>query len=184
MPIWRRSSAHLLPLAAEGKTEAPETVVWKPHLSSVRRRQASRRAARAHWPPPTGWTLPTRGRTPDPAVVAILMVDNYEDPMKATPEGSARCGPCAGGKAEPVVRRQRGMMLKYDRPLLLCVRGEELLRLCQACFRRADAVREVVPEGVGRHLCPSARAVLTASRPCSKKRLRGAGMALSRGGEV
>ncbi len=40
-------------------------------------------------------------------VVAILMVDNYEDLMKATPEGQALCGAGhAGGKAEPVVRRQ------------------------------------------------------------------------------
>lgn len=46
----------------EGKTEAPETVVWNHRTYRVFGGVSHRRAAGAHWPPPTGWTSPTPRR--------------------------------------------------------------------------------------------------------------------------
>ena len=70
-----------------------------PHLSSVRRRQhpggGQSALATTYWMDVTDTEEMRRTLELTRPVVAILMVDNYEDLMKATPEASAlRCGPC------------------------------------------------------------------------------------------
>ena len=76
----------------EGKTEAPETVVWNHRtyrvFGGVSHPEGGRSAlATTYWMDVTDTEEMRRTLELTRPVVAILMVDNYEDLMKATPEG-------------------------------------------------------------------------------------------------
>ncbi len=84
----------------EGKTEAPETVVWNHRtyrvFGGVSHPEGGQSAlATTYWMDVTDTEEMRRTLELTRPVVAILMVDNYEDLMKATRRASAlRCGPC------------------------------------------------------------------------------------------
>ena len=111
----------------EGKTEAPETVVWNHRtyrvFGGVSHPEGGRSAlATTYWMDVTDTEEMRRTLELTRPVVAILMVDNYEDLMKATPEGKrSAVRAMLEEKLSQWSAGSEGMMLRYDRDRYLFV---------------------------------------------------------------
>ena len=140
----------------EGKTEAPETVVWNRRtyrvFGGVSHPEGGQSAlATTYWMDVTDTEEMRRTLELTRPVVAILMVDNYEDLMKATPEGKrSAVRAMLEEKLSQWSAGSEGMMLKYDRDRYLFVFEEKSFSdFAAKRFDVLDAVREVVAgEGV------------------------------------
>lgn len=140
----------------EGKTEAPETVVWNHRtyrvFGGVSHPEGGRSAlATTYWMDVTDTEEMRRTLELTRPVVAILMVDNYEDLMKATPEGKrSAVRAMLEEKLSQWSAGSEGMMLRYDRDRYLFVFEEKSFSdFAAKRFDVLDAVREVVAgEGV------------------------------------
>ena len=140
----------------EGKTEAPETVVWNHRtyrvFGGVSHPEGGQSAlATTYWMDVTDTEEMRRTLELTRPVVAILMVDNYEDLMKATPEGKrSAVRAMLEEKLSQWSAGSEGMMLKYDRDRYLFVFEEKSFSdFAAKRFDVLDAVREVVAgEGV------------------------------------
>ena len=140
----------------EGKTEAPETVVWNHRtyrvFGGVSHPEGGQSAlATTYWMDVTDTEEMRRTLELTRPVVAILMVDNYEDLMKATPEGKrSAVRAMLEEKLSQWSAGSEGMMLRYDRDRYLFVFEEKSFSdFAAKRFDVLDAVREVVAgEGV------------------------------------
>ena len=135
----------------EGKTEAPETVVWNHRtyrvFGGVSHPEGGRSAlATTYWMDVTDTEEMRRTLELTRPVVAILMVDNYEDLMKATPEGKrSAVRAMLEEKLSQWSAGSEGMMLRYDRDRYLFVFEEKSFSdFAAKRFDVLDAVREVV----------------------------------------
>ena len=119
-------------------------------------------------------------------VVAILMVDNYEDLMKATPEGKrSAVRAMLEEKLSQWSAGAEGMMLKYDRDRYLFVFEEKSFSdFAAKRFDVLDAVREVVAgEGVAATLSIGVGRDADSFEALFKNASVALEMALSRGGD-
>lgn len=193
MPIWRQCSP-ISPSTGcwRAKTEAPgDRGVEPPHLSSVRRRQPPGRAgqsalATTYWMDVTDTEEMRRTLELTRPVVAILMVDNYEDLMKATPEGKrSAVRAMLEEKLSQWSAGSEGMMLKYDRDRYLFVFEEKSFSdFAAKRFDVLDAVREVVAgEGVAATLSIGVGRDADSFEALFKNASVALEMALSRGGD-
>lgn len=135
----------------EGKTEAPETVVWNHRtyrvFGGVSHPEGGQSAlATTYWMDVTDTEEMRRTLELTRPVVAILMVDNYEDLMKATPEGKrSAVRAMLEEKLSQWSAGSEGMMLKCDRDRYLFVFEEKSFSdFAAKRFDVLDAVREVV----------------------------------------
>ena len=175
----------------EGKTEAPETVVWNHRtyrvFGGVSHPEGGQSAlATTYWMDVTDTEEMRRTLELTRPVVAILMVDNYEDLMKATPEGKRsavramleeKLGQWSAGS--------EGMMLRYDRDRYLFVFEEKSFSdFAAKRFDVLDAVREVVAgEGVAATLSIGVGRDADSFEALFKNASVALEMALSRGGD-
>ena len=166
----------------EGKTEAPETVVWNHRtyrvFGGVSHPEGGQSAlATTYWMDVTDTEEMRRTLELTRPVVAILMVDNYEDLMKATPEGKrSAVRAMLEEKLSQWSAGSEGMMLRYDRDRYLFVFEEKSFSdFAAKRFDVLDAVREVVAGRAWQPPCPSAWAGCRQLRGPVQKRLRGAG---------
>ena len=119
-------------------------------------------------------------------VVAILMVDNYEDLMKATPEGKrSAVRAMLEEKLSQWSAGSEGMMLRYDRDRYLFVFEEKNFSdFAAKRFDVLDAVREVVAgEGVATTLSIGVGRDADSFEALFKNASVALEMALSRGGD-
>ena len=119
-------------------------------------------------------------------VVAILMVDNYEDLMKATPEGKrSAVRAMLEEKLSQWSAGSEGMMLKYDRDRYLFVFEEKSFSdFAAKRFDVLDAVRDVVAgEGVAATLSIGVGRDADSFEALFKNASVALEMALSRGGD-
>lgn len=175
----------------EGKTEAPETVVWNHRtyrvFGGVSHPEGGQSAlATTYWMDVTDTEEMRRTLELTRPVVAILMVDNYEDLMKATPEGKRSA---VRAMLEEKLSRwsagSEGMMLRYDRDRYLFVFEEKSFSdFAAKRFDVLDAVREVVAgEGVAATLSIGVGRDADSFEALFKNASVALEMALSRGGD-
>ena len=175
----------------EGKTEAPETVVWNHRtyrvFGSVSHPEGGRSAlATTYWMDVTDTEEMRRTLELTRPVVAILMVDNYEDLMKATPEGKrSAVRAMLEEKLSQWSAGSEGMMLRYDRDRYLFVFEEKSFSdFAAKRFDVLDAVREVVAgEGVAATLSIGVGRDADSFEALFKNASVALEMALSRGGD-
>ena len=175
----------------EGKTEAPETVVWNHRtyrvFGGVSHPEGGQSAlATTYWMDVTDTEEMRRTLELTRPVVAILMVDNYEDLMKATPEGKrSAVRAMLEEKLSQWSAGSEGMMLKYDRDRYLFVFEEKSFSdFAAKRFDVLDAVREVVAgEGVAATLCIGVGRDADSFETLFKNASVALEMALSRGGD-
>ena len=175
----------------EGKTEAPETVVWNHRtyrvFGGVSHPEGGRSAlATTYWMDVTDTEEMRRTLELTRPVVAILMVDNYEDLMKATPEGKrSAVRAMLEEKLSQWSAGSEGMMLRYDRDRYLFVFEEENFSdFAAKRFDVLDAVREVVAgEGVAATLSIGVGRDADSFEALFKNASVALEMALSRGGD-
>ena len=175
----------------EGKTEAPETVVWNHRtyrvFGGVSHPEGGQSAlATTYWMDVTDTEEMRRTLELTRPVVAILMVDNYEDLMKATPEGKrSAVRAMLEEKLSQWSAGSEGMMLKYDRDRYLFVFEEKSFSdFAAKSFDVLDAVREVVAgEGVAATLSIGVGRDADSFEALFKNASVALEMALSRGGD-
>lgn len=175
----------------EGKTEAPETVVWNHRtyrvFGGVSHPEGGRSAlATTYWMDVTDTEEMRRTLELTRPVVAILMVDNYEDLMKATPEGKrSAVRAMLEEKLSQWSAGSEGMMLRYDRDRYLFVFEERSFSdFAAKRFDVLDAVREVVAgEGVAATLSIGVGRDADSFEALFKNASVALEMALSRGGD-
>lgn len=175
----------------EGKTEAPETVVWNHRtyrvFGGVSHPEGGQSAlATTYWMDVTDTEEMRRTLELTRPVVAILMVDNYEDLMKATPEGKrSAVRAMLEEKLSQWSAGSGGMMLKYDRDRYLFVFEEKSFSdFAAKRFDVLDAVREVVAgEGVAATLSIGVGRDADSFETLFKNASVALEMALSRGGD-
>ena len=175
----------------EGKTEAPETVVWNHRtyrvFGGVSHPEGGRSAlATTYWMDVTDTEEMRRTLELTRPVVAILMVDNYEDLMKATPEGKrSAVRAMLEEKLSQWSAGSEGMMLRYDRDRYLFVFEEKSFSdFAAKRFDVLDAVREVVAgEGVAATLSIGVGRDADSFETLFKNASVALEMALSRGGD-
>ena len=175
----------------EGKTEAPETVVWNHRtyrvFGGVSHPEGGQSAlATTYWMDVTDTEEMRRTLELTRPVVAILMVDNYEDLMKATPEGKrSAVRAMLEEKLSQWSAGSEGMMLKYDRDRYLFVFEEKSFSdFASKRFDVLDAVREVVAgEGVAATLSIGVGRDADSFEALFKNASVALEMALSRGGD-
>lgn len=175
----------------EGKTEAPETVVWNHRtyrvFGGVSHPEGGQSAlATTYWMDVTDTEEMRRTLELTRPVVAILMVDNYEDLMKATPEGKrSAVRAMLEEKLSQWSAGSEGMMLRYDRDRYLFVFEEKSFSdFAAKRFDVLDAVREVVAgEGVAATLSIGVGRDADSFEALSKNASVALEMALSRGGD-
>ena len=175
----------------EGKTEAPETVVWNHRtyrvFGGVSHPEGGQSAlATTYWMDVTDTEEMRRTLELTRPVVAILMVDNYEDLMKATPEGKrSAVRAMLEEKLSQWSAGSEGMMLKYDRDRYLFVFEEKNFSdFAAKRFDVLDAVREVVAgEGVAATLSIGVGRDADSFEALFKNASVALEMALSRGGD-
>ena len=175
----------------EGKTEAPETVVWNHRtyrvFGGVSHPEGGRSAlATTYWMDVTDTEEMRRTLELTRPVVAILMVDNYEDLMKATPEGKrSAVRAMLEEKLSQWSAGSEGMMLRYDRDRYLFVFEEKSFSdFAAKRFDVLDAVREVVAgEGVAATLSIGVGRDADSFEALFKNASVALEMALSRGGD-
>ena len=175
----------------EGKTEAPETVVWNHRtyrvFGGVSHPEGGQSAlATTYWMDVTDTEEMRRTLELTRPVVAILMVDNYEDLMKATPEGKrSAVRAMLEEKLSQWSAGSEGMMLKYDRDRYLFVFEEKSFSdIAAKRFDVLDAVREVVAgEGVAATLSIGVGRDADSFEALFKNASVALEMALSRGGD-
>ena len=175
----------------EGKTEAPETVVWNHRtyrvFGGVSHPEGGQSAlATTYWMDVTDTEEMRRTLELTRPVVAILMVDNYEDLMKATPEGKrSAVRAMLEEKLSQWSAGSEGMMLKYDRDRYLFVFEEKSFSdFAAKRFDVLDAVREVVAgEGVAATLSIGVGRDADSFVALFKNASVALEMALSRGGD-
>ena len=175
----------------EGKTEAPETVVWNHRtyrvFGGVSHPEGGQSAlATTYWMDVTDTEEMRRALELTRPVVAILMVDNYEDLMKATPEGKrSAVRAMLEEKLSQWSAGSEGMMLKYDRDRYLFVFEEKSFSdFAAKRFDVLDAVREVVAgEGVAATLSIGVGRDADSFEALFKNASVALEMALSRGGD-
>ena len=175
----------------EGKTEAPETVVWNHRtyrvFGGVSHPEGGQSAlATTYWMDVTDTEEMRRTLELTRPVVAILMVDNYEDLMKATPEGKrSAVRAMLEEKLSQWSAGSEGMMLKYDRERYLFVFEEKSFSdFAAKRFDVLDAVREVVAgEGVAATLSIGVGRDADSFEALFKNASVALEMALSRGGD-
>ena len=175
----------------EGKTEAPETVVWNHRtyrvFGGVSHPEGGRSAlATTYWMDVTDTEEMRRTLELTRPVVAILMVDNYEDLMKATPEGKrSAVRAMLEEKLSQWSAGSEGMMLRYDRDRYLFVFEEKSFSdFAAKRFDVLDAVREVVAgEGVAATLSLGVGRDADSFEALFKNASVALEMALSRGGD-
>ena len=175
----------------EGKTEAPETVVWNHRtyrvFGGVSHPEGGQSAlATTYWMDVTDTEEMRRTLELTRPVVAILMVDNYEDLMKATPEGKrSAVRAMLEEKLSQWSASSEGMMLKYDRDRYLFVFEEKSFSdFAAKRFDVLDAVREVVAgEGVAATLSIGVGRDADSFETLFKNASVALEMALSRGGD-
>ena len=175
----------------EGKTEAPETVVWNHRtyrvFGGVSHPEGGQSAlATPYWMDVTDTEEMRRTLELTRPVVAILMVDNYEDLMKATPEGKrSAVRAMLEEKLSQWSAGSEGMMLKYDRDRYLFVFEEKSFSdFAAKRFDVLDAVREVVAgEGVAATLSIGVGRDADSFEALFKNASVALEMALSRGGD-
>lgn len=175
----------------EGKTEAPETVVWNHRtyrvFGGVSHPEGGQSAlATTYWMDVTDTEEMRRTLELTRPVVAILMVDNYEDLMKATPEGKrSAVRAMLEEKLSQWSAGSEGMMLKYARDRYLFVFEEKSFSdFAAKRFDVLDAVREVVAgEGVAATLSIGVGRDADSFETLFKNASVALEMALSRGGD-
>lgn len=175
----------------EGKTESPETVVWNHRtyrvFGGVSHPEGGQSAlATTYWMDVTDTEEMRRTLELTRPVVAILMVDNYEDLMKATPEGKrSAVRAMLEEKLSQWSAGSEGMMLKYDRDRYLFVFEEKSFSdFAAKRFDVLDAVREVVAgEGVAATLSIGVGRDADSFEALFKNASVALEMALSRGGD-
>ena len=175
----------------EGKTEAPETVVWNHRTYRVfggvsHPEGGQSELATTYWMDVTDTEEMRRTLELTRPVVAILMVDNYEDLMKATPEGKrSAVRAMLEEKLSQWSAGSEGMMLKYDRDRYLFVFEEKSFSdFAAKRFDVLDAVREVVAgEGVAATLSIGVGRDADSFEALFKNASVALEMALSRGGD-
>lgn len=175
----------------EGKTEAPETVVWNHRtyrvFGGVSHPEGGQSAlATTYWMDVTDTEEMRRTLELTRPVVAILMVDNYEDLMKATPEGKrSAVRAMLEEKLSQWSAGSEGMMLRYDRDRYLFVFEEKSFSdFAAKRFDVLDAVREVVAgEGVAATLSIGVGRDADSFETLFKNASVALEMALSRGGD-
>lgn len=175
----------------EGKTEAPETVVWNHRtyrvFGGVSHPEGGQSAlATTYWMDVTDTEEMRRTLELTRPVVAILMVDNYEDLMKATPEGKrSAVRAMLEEKLSQWSTGSEGMMLRYDRDRYLFVFEEKSFSdFAAKRFDVLDAVREVVAgEGVAATLSIGVGRDADSFEALFKNASVALEMALSRGGD-
>lgn len=175
----------------EGKTEAPETVVWNHRtyrvFGGVSHPEGGQSAlATTYWMDVTDTEEMRRTLELTRPVVAILMVDNYEDLMKATPEGKrSAVRVMLEEKLSQWSAGSEGMMLRYDRDRYLFVFEEKSFSdFAAKRFDVLDAVREVVAgEGVAATLSIGVGRDADSFEALFKNASVALEMALSRGGD-
>ena len=175
----------------EGKTEAPETVVWNHRtyrvFGGVSHPEGGQSAlATTYWMDVTDTEEMRRTLELTRPVVAILMVDTYEDLMKATPEGKrSAVRAMLEEKLSQWSAGSEGMMLKYDRDRYLFVFEEKSFSdFAAKRFDVLDAVREVVAgEGVAATLSIGVGRDADSFEALFKNASVALEMALSRGGD-
>lgn len=175
----------------EGKTEAPETVVWNHRtyrvFGGVSHPEGGQSAlATTYGMDVTDTEEMRRTLELTRPVVAILMVDNYEDLMKATPEGKrSAVRAMLEEKLSQWSAGSEGMMLKYDRDRYLFVFEEKSFSdFAAKRFDVLDAVREVVAgEGVAATLSIGVGRDADSFEALFKNASVALEMALSRGGD-
>lgn len=175
----------------EGKTEAPETVVWNHRtyrvFGGVSHPEGGRSAlATTYWMDVTDTEEMRRTLELTRPVVAILMVDNYEDLMKATPEGKrSAVRAMLEEKLSQWSAGSEGMMLRYDRDRYLFVFEEKSFSdFAAKRFDVLDAVHEVVAgEGVAATLSIGVGRDADSFEALFKNASVALEMALSRGGD-
>ena len=175
----------------EGKTEAPETVVWNHRtyrvFGGVSHPEGGQSAlATTYWMDVTDTEEMRRTLELTRPVVAILMVDNYEDLMKATPEGKrSAVRAMLEEKLSQWSAGSEGMMLRYDRDRYLFVFEEKSFSdFAAKRFDVLDAVREVVAgEGVAATLSIGVGRDADSFEALFKNASGALEMALSRGGD-
>ena len=175
----------------EGKTEAPETVVWNHRtyrvFGGVSPPEGGQSAlATTYWLDVTDTEEMRRTLELTRPVVAILMVDNYEDLMKATPEGKrSAVRAMLEEKLSQWSAGSEGMMLRYDRDRYLFVFEEKSFSdFAAKRFDVLDAVREVVAgEGVAATLSIGVGRDADSFEALFKNASVALEMALSRGGD-
>lgn len=175
----------------EGKTEAPETVVWNHRtyrvFGGVSHPEGGQSAlATTYWMDITDTEEMRRTLELTRPVVAILMVDNYEDLMKATPEGKrSAVRAMLEEKLSQWSAGSEGMMLRYDRDRYLFVFEEKSFSdFAAKRFDVLDAVREVVAgEGVAATLSIGVGRDADSFEALFKNASVALEMALSRGGD-
>ena len=175
----------------EGKTEAPETVVWNHRtyrvFGGVSHPEGGQSAlATTYWMDVTDTEEMRRTLELTRPVVAILMVDNYEDLMKATPEGKrSAVRAMLEEKLSQWSAGSEGMMLRYDRDRYLFVFEEKgFSDFAAKRFDVLDAVREVVAgEGVAATLSIGVGRDADSFEALFKNASVALEMALSRGGD-
>lgn len=175
----------------EGKTEAPETVVWNHRtyrvFGGVSHPEGGQSAlATTYWMDVTDTEEMRRTLELTRPVVAILMVDNYEDLMKATPEGKrSAVRAMLEEKLSQWSADSEGMMLRYDRDRYLFVFEEKSFSdFAAKRFDVLDAVREVVAgEGVAATLSIGVGRDADSFEALFKNASVALEMALSRGGD-
>ena len=175
----------------EGKTEAPEAVVWNHRtyrvFGGVSHPEGGQSAlATTYWMDVTDTEEMRRTLELTRPVVAILMVDNYEDLMKATPEGKrSAVRAMLEEKLSQWSAGAEGMMLKYDRDRYLFVFEEKSFSdFAAKRFDVLDAVREVVAgEGVAATLSIGVGRDADSFEALFKNASVALEMALSRGGD-
>lgn len=175
----------------ESKTEAPETVVWNHRtyrvFGGVSHPEGGQSAlATTYWMDVTDTEEMRRTLELTRPVVAILMVDNYEDLMKATPEGKrSAVRAMLEEKLSQWSAGSEGMMLKYDRDRYLFVFEEKSFSdFAAKRFDVLDAVREVVAgEGVAATLSIGVGRDADSFEALFKNASVALEMALSRGGD-
>ena len=173
----------------EGKTEAPETVVWNHRtyrvFGGVSHPEGGQSAlATTYWMDVTDTEEMRRTLELTRPVVAILMVDNYEDLMKATPEGKrSAVRAMLEEKLSQWSAGSEGMMLKYDRDLFV-FEEKSFSDFAAKRFDVLDAVREVVAgEGVAATLSIGVGRDADSFEALFKNASVALEMALSRGGD-
>ena len=175
----------------EGKTEAPETVVWNRRtyrvFGGVSHPEGGQSAlATTYWMDVTDTEEMRRTLELTRPLVAVLLVENYEDLMKATPEGKrSAVRAMLEEKLSQWSAGSEGMMLKYDRDRYLFVFEEKSFSdFAAKRFDVLDAVREVVAgEGVAATLSIGVGRDADSFEALFKNASVALEMALSRGGD-
>ena len=176
----------------EGKNECPEHVVWNHRIYRVYggltrpTPDTPATMATTYWMDVTDSEQLRQTLQMTRPVVAILMVDNYEDLMKATPEGKrSAVRAMLEEKLSQWSAGSEGMMLRYDRDRYLFVFEEKSFSdFAAKRFDVLDAVREVVAgEGVAATLSIGVGRDADSFEALFKNASVALEMALSRGGD-